>query len=384
MRSDDGVFSLNVANKSAGLGFLRDLNGLEKEFYKKTGYHRSEHLPVVVVLHDANEMAGSLPSLRVDVTDSGATKIQVDLAEGSESTRHVQAMLANALLLREYYGERPPRAGSKIERLPAWIVHGLGRLLNPKAPPVTIPAEYIRGKKPPTIRGFIAQREPEERSETLGLIYDAMASTLVESGLKAGGDAALREWIGKNESQSAGSRPQFPPGWSESPVERRWLLRMPIATTEFLEKRFLLEFAETMARYDAIMEGVKTADHSLILLRKGKGGAYLVSLVYERLVALRLEANPMADPLIDATISLCRVLRKPPGKKAEAEQKALALIRLETSRRARGIGDYLDWYEATKIPVRSGLYDALLATPETPVRKGPVGHYLDAVEARGW
>jgi len=383
VKSEEGAFSLNVPGKSGGTSFLRELNATEREFIKMTGYPESDHLPVVVVLHDPSETAGSPPTIRVDVTDGGATKIQVDLVEGSESSRKVRSLLAEALLLREFYGERAPRAGSRIERFPSWIVHGLGRLLNQKAPPVTIPAGYIKGEKPPTIRDFIAQREPEERSETLGLIHDAMAATLLEAGLKTGGDTALREWIGKNGARPA-ARPAFPQGWPESPVERRWLLRMPLSSTGPSEGNFLLGFAETMARYDAIMEGVNTPDHSLLLLRKEKGGAYLVSLVSQRLVALRLEANPLADSLIDAMTALCRTLRRAPGKKAEAEQKAVSLIRLQMNRRARGITEYLDWYEATKIPVRSGLYDALLETPDSPVRKGPVGRYLDDVEARGW
>ncbi len=383
-RSAEGFFSLNVPGKSEGSEFLRELGAMEGEFIKKTGYSPSSRLPVVVSLHRANETAGAPPTMRVDVTDGGATKIQVDLVEGSESSRQVQRLLAEALLLREFYGDQTPRAGARIERLPRWVVHGLGRLCNTKAPPVTIPAKYISGKKPPTIREFTGQREPEESSETLGLIYDATASTLLEAGLKVGGDAPLREWIGKNGSQPPGARASLPSGWPEQAVERRWLLRMPVTSTEASERNFLLGYDETISRYDAIMEGVKNPDHSLLLLRKEKGGAYLVSLVSQRLVALRLEANPLAVPLIDATLALCQVLRKPPGKKAEEGQKAVALIRLEMNRRARGITEYLDWYEATKIPVRSGLYDALLATPETPVQKGPVGRYLDAVEARGW
>ena len=48
------------------------------------------------------------------------------------------------------------------------------------------------------------------------------------------------------------------------------------------------------------------------------------------------------------------------------------------------VSQYLDWFEAAKVPVRSGLYDMLLATPEPPLKKGPVGHYLDVIEERGW
>jgi hypothetical protein len=52
--------------------------------------------------------------------------------------------------------------------------------------------------------------------------------------------------------------------------------------------------------------------------------------------------------------------------------------------RSQAIDAYLDWYEAAKVPVRSGLFDMFLKSPESPVQKGPVGRHLDDVETRGW
>jgi hypothetical protein len=67
-----------------------------------------------------------------------------------------------------------------------------------------------------------------------------------------------------------------------------------------------------------------------------------------------------------------------------AEETALRNLREDLLQRSRAIESYLDWYEASRLDERSGLFDAFLATPPVPVSKGPLGRYLDSVEARGW
>jgi hypothetical protein len=71
-------------------------------------------------------------------------------------------------------------------------------------------------------------------------------------------------------------------------------------------------------------------------------------------------------------------------KKLNENLSALTSLRASIHKRSREIDDYLDWYEAAKVPVRSGLFDVLLKSPPSTIRKGPVGRYLDAVENRGW
>ena len=89
-------------------------------------------------------------------------------------------------------------------------------------------------------------------------------------------------------------------------------------------------------------------------------------------------------PLLDETIQLCSRLRRLPENKITASQKAISDTRMETQKRFHSIDAYLDWFEATKLPVKSGLFDHALKESTQTVRKGPVGRYLDTIEARGW
>jgi hypothetical protein len=87
---------------------------------------------------------------------------------------------------------------------------------------------------------------------------------------------------------------------------------------------------------------------------------------------------------MDQTLLLVGKAPKLPVKKIEAEEKRLAELREATVKQSIAIDQYLDWYEAAKLPARSGTFDKLLLNSDPGIKKGPVGRYLDAVEARGW
>ncbi|MEI7963104.1 MAG: hypothetical protein WCI42_04680, partial [Verrucomicrobiota bacterium] len=93
---------------------------------------------------------------------------------------------------------------------------------------------------------------------------------------------------------------------------------------------------------------------------------------------------PSMIAIIDGTILFLSKLKRMPEKKVAPAEAELVALRKEILKRSREIEHYLDWYEVAKIPVRSGLFDKYLNSPETTVKKGPVGRYLDAIEARGW
>ncbi len=386
--SSQGVFLLQ-ASSSPAAPVSRLLAGYERNFFRLTGYSPGDALPVVVVLHDAADITTGLPLLRLDTLEGGGSRIQVDLAEDSLKSRGTARCLAMAMLLREHYGGQSPRPGSKIVEIPSWVLHGLGFLCNPGSVSPIIPTSYLRGGAPPEIGDLLTRKPPQEENVTIGEIHDALCAYLLLAGLRESGTNAFRNWIGHFDPKSPGARiPPWPPGWEMSSVERRWLLLIPGRTgtpgEEFAVVPPRLTLSETMARYDDLLSGIGTPGHSLALLRRERGAPYTVGLLGERLTALRLQAHPLADPLLDGTIRLCATMMRLSEKKISSGEKSLSELRASTLARARAIEEYIDWYEAAKTPVRSGLFDRLLETREASIRKGPVGRCLDAVEARGW
>lgn len=382
--SKEGCFSVNDPERILPKPWLRNLYGFEKEFLALTGYPPSEFPPVIICVRPASGSAAR-PSLRVDELEGGLPKIQIDLTERSDWDPTLAELAARALLLREYYGKSSPGPGSRIGEFPSWVTRGLGKLCAPAGDSNVTPLRYLRGEAPPSVESFITERPPSSENASLASVYDTMASLLLKSGLQGSGPAAFREWIGHSDSPGGtASRTSLPPGWKLPVLERRWLLAMAAAPHQQDAGIEVLGMNESLKRYDAIMADLARNGKSLAILRREKGGDFTARQIQDRLVALRLQANPLIHPLIDKTLAPCASLKRFSEKKLLQEEKEAAELRASLAAKADSIESYLDWYEATKLQERSGLFDRLLATPPMPVKKGPVGRYLDDIEARGW
>lgn len=387
--SDSGVASSSVRVLSRALG------DAEKQFLSLTGFSTSDFAPIVVMLHASVEGASSLPSLRVDVMEGGSPRVKLDLLDRIDTTsdvvsdRRVRQLIVTALLLREYYGKTPTESGTSIPKFPPWVTCGLGQLClsSQDVKSVAIPVGYLHGDAPPEIEAFLSQRVPEGENHAFTDLYEAMSAALLKAGLQGSGGKAFRNWVTQDGAgeKKRGSIPPWPPGWQMRPIERRWLLLMS-GSHQGGESQTttLMRTGETLAAYDRLISALPTPGHSIGLLPKEKGADYLIEQFNQRVAALRFRANPIAIPLVDNTTLFLAKLKRMPEKKIAPAEADLLKLRKAILKQSSEIEHYLDWYEAAKLPVRSGLFDRYLESPESTVKKGPVGRYLDAIEARGW
>lgn len=382
----EGAFALGSVEKTSDPAFGRYLSGGEKVFYEKTGYSPSAYPPVSVVLHSPSQSMASLPALNVDALEGGAPRVSVHLRTGDQGIDATQLLVA-ALMLREYYGEHAPVAGSRVPHFPPWIMRGLATLCFPPVEPVRIPSSYLKGGSPPALEDFLIQRPPEPSNPSISDLYDVTSSFLLKAGLGTpAGQAAFRKWIGHDDPKLQGSVPtRWVSGWEMKPIERRWLLLMAGNSSEEAVSIKLQGMSGTLKEYDAVMaEGLSGGITISALAHDKKTGAYTLGKLSDRLKGIRLRANPLVMPLIDRTLILIEKAPKLSVKKVNAEEKELGELRMMMLKQSGEIEAYLDWYEATKLPVRSGYFDRLLKNPGSDIKKGPIGRHIDAVEERGW
>jgi hypothetical protein len=396
----EGCFAWSTAKGcQSSPDFARMLDFGGKGFLARTGFSQQTHPPVFVTLHSRTENAASFPYLKVDALEGGMPRISVDLQEGKrqegrdrkeviQNEEEGQQLLMAALLLREYYEGGAPLPGFRVPQFPAWVTRGLATLCFPAEEPFRIPSSYlkVKGGNPPTLEDFLIQRPPERSDPTISDLYDASAACLLKSGLStSAGQAAFREWVGHDDQNQPDRVPsRWVGGWEMRPVERRWLLLMAGSSADGNGEIRIQSVADSMKAYDAVMAEVPegASIHSLALDKKS--GGYTLAKLSERLTTLHLRANPLVLPLLDQTIILVAKSQKFPAKKITAEEKRLAELREVIVKQSRAIDEYLDWYEAAKLPLRSGTFDKFLQNQETVIKKGPVGGYLDIVEKRGW
>lgn len=383
--SPDGTFVLYGSDLMATREFSRVLASYEKNFNQLTGYSPGDAPPVVVVMYDETSNSQHQASLKMDSVEGNTPRIEVDIPFHAATKPMTGTSLAQGMLLRQYYNGKTSAAGSRIVEFPPWLLHGLGRLSNPNAKLVTIPSSYLHGAAPPSIPDLLLQKAPDGSNAALLDVYDTMAAALLKAGFQeTKGGWLFRDWVGVfDPSASVRQLSSWPAGWSMQSVERRWLLLMASIGAEDTGGR-ILSVSETLSRYDNLRAGIATVDHSLAPLKKQRGGAYLLQQFNTQLIALRLQANPLLDSLLQDNILLCTQWKHLSEKKIIEKEKKTSLQREQILKRSRAIDDYMDWFEASKLPVQSGLFEHILDAPDSPVQKGPIGHYLDTVESRGW
>ncbi len=388
-----GLFHLQGDDQATNRRVERWLGVIEKRFYEITGFEAQDFPPVLVVIHRRQPSIEEQPSLRVDSLEGGLPRIQIDLQgeQGPHFGLQSGRLITSAILLRERYAGKAPQVGSSIPEIPLWLSHGLATLCIDGNPQKPIQVSYLQGGVPPGIEAFLVERPPDDASHLLEENYDRRAACLVQAGLKGDGSAVFRKWIrgdedndSKKKHDSMASLSRWPSGWPMQRVEREWLLLMASSSHEEKSVTGVLNASESLRQYDAVAQSLPMDAASFEKLRKERGTDFTFQGINSRLAALRFQANPLVIPLIDSTMNLLKSPKHLSGKKLKESLSALTSLRVATLKRSREITDYLDWYEAAKIPVPSGLFDALLKSHEPKLRKGPVGRYLDAVEIRGW
>lgn len=391
--TEGGMFSLDAPPRLDHAPLWRLLSAAEPRFRVLTGFSDADPPPVRIVFRSSLDRNPDLPSLRVDEVEGGTPRIVVTLAEGEEDSMKFRRLVAASLLLREYYGTKSPPSGSAVRKFPQWVIHGMGKLIGKQSGEI-LPVRYLHGGGSPTIDAFIVQKPPEDTDQTLVEAYDSMAGSLLGTALEEN-PGAFRSWVGRfDPEKKENPAPDFPPEWGDHRLERVWLLRM--ASLSSRQGRIheadpgtshkLLSLPDTIRSYDLILAQLPAekdgTSGTFAGLRKDKGAAFVAKGLQEQLERLQFRANPMASPLLAATIRLCSGLTSLSPKKVLRTERELSLQRVAIIGRSRGIESYLDWYEAAREPGRSGLFDEFLATPPPAVKKGPVGRFVDAIESR--
>jgi hypothetical protein len=359
--------------------FRRAVESAEETFFRVTRYPDSDAPPV----HVLTGQPGSLPSLKIDALEGGGPAVTLVISPDQNDARSAP-MLAAALLLREFYGNKAPVPGSKVPRYPDWLLHGLGELIT--AHPGDKAAE--RSDHPSSdMAAFLNERVPDPESVSLLRDYNVTAGGLVKAGLcDDAGRASFRAWVGHYDPEStAASQSPWVEGWDMQVVERRWVLGLQSSQQAGDSSPVRIFGAEeTLRRYREMMTGFRNGGNSLSEFRKVQGEEYRLDDLSRKMAVLRLQASPLAIPLLDDTLSLLRESRRLSPEKIRKREERLHAEEGEVIKRTGEITDYMNWYEATRVERPSGLFEKYLATPPAAVRKGPLGRRVDAIEQRGW
>jgi hypothetical protein len=359
-------------------------------------------IPVVITLRQPDPTQPGELSSEVKIFDTdGGTKIElnVTLAGDLKAVRFPRQFM-RALLLEMEYRKTPVRAGDPIIEPPAWLVEGLTAYIQNRGQEMDsdIYKTLLDSTHLPAMKDFLVQNPAEMNAASLKL-YQTYSLCLVQLLLdisKGRGLLAnyIRDLPAGNGSSITVLQRHFPMlGASEQSMEKWWSLS--VARLAASDRYKGMSIQETEQQLTKLLKLTLPADK--------KGGvknfaieefSQFVKIPQARkelartsgdFATLSTQANPLFRPIVAEYQQIVADLQKGKTRHIGERLHATAKYRELLINRMDQIDDYLNWFEATQVVLRSDSFADYMRTAkelseEPPKREDAISHYLDSIE----
>ena len=361
------------------------------------GQHDEWKTTVIINLQPQQANLPEIPPTDLRVSQTGfGTKLQLDLTVGQNlDASLIERQLLRAVLLEMIYrNENDLAPGATLVEPPDWLVEGI-LALTPGRDREALVEALATTDKEKSLQEFLSQRFDllDSAGRTL---YRAYSIALVQLLLDEGGGARLARYIGNLSHASndpvADLKVRFPQ--LRHDLEKKWRL-----TVTRLGERLtyqLLTFAESDRRLDELLR-IKISDSSrnrdqpktielteLAGRKASRDEKAAVDQMSKALLLLVGTAHPILRPVAREYQQIATLLAR--GKRRGIAKRLSHLddTRKELAARMGEIDDYMNWFEATQMQRRSGVFnDYLKAAHQSeifaPRRRDPLSIYLDAL-----
>jgi hypothetical protein len=329
--------------------------------------------------------------LQLSQTGSGM-KLQLDLTIARDPDASLmERELLRAILLEMIYRKKPDiPPGVAFVEPPDWLLDGI-LALTPGRDRAQLIEALSLSQKPMSLEEFLRQN-PALLDSTGRTLYRACSLALVQF-LVDGSErrARLARYIGSLSNASsdpiADLKAQFPSLAADA--EKIW--QSAVAQTSSAQDYQLLTFIESERRLDELLRvkipnTEKSLDLSALAGRKASAAEKIALNELARSLLLFIgQANPILRPITREYQQMAALLGR--GKRRGIAKR---LARLQTTReklvaRMNDVDDYINWFEATQLPARSGVFAGYLKAASQPQatrprRQDPISVYLDTLE----
>ena len=361
--------------------------------------------PIVAVLRRpaATEAGMPLGQVQLIETEEGwKVELRVALREGEMRDVRFPQLVIRALLLEMAYRAHPPEAGTVYKLPPAWLVEGLAQRMQgtDAEPNAALFRQLIETGRIPKIRDFLNENTAAMDATSLA-VHGAFAASLLDLLTESPeGRANLARMI--KELPDADADPAalllryFPAlGGTEASLEKWWTLGL--ARTSTLDRHLALSVPDTDARLAPLLrlnvvtdEKKKTAQEFALAdfkaFLKFPGAQAALFAQFNAVADLQRRAHPLLRPVMQEYLRVLDALAHGKTRGMGDALKAVENYRGLIVERMDKISDYLNWYEATQMPMQSGAFDDFLkgakalenATP--PKRTDAVSKYIDQLQ----
>jgi hypothetical protein len=329
--------------------------------------------------------------LRLSQTGSGM-KLQLDLmiAQNLNASLIERELLRTILLEMIYRKDSNIAPGVAFVEPPDWLLDGV-LALTPGRDRAQLVEALSVSEKTMSLEEFLRQR-PDQLDSAGRMLYRARSFALVQllvDGVE--GRTRLARYIDSLSNASndpaADLKAQFPV--LAGNTEKTW--QSALTRARGAQNYQLLTFIESERQLDELLRvkipnTEKSLDLSGLAGRKASAAEKVALTELARTLLLFIgQANPVLRPIAREYQQMAALLAR--GKRRGITKR---LVRLQITReklaaRMSEIDDYMNWFEATQLPARSGVFaDYLRAASQPqatgPRRRDPISVYLDALE----
>ena len=329
--------------------------------------------------------------LRLSQTGSG-TKLQLDLtiAENLDASLLEHELLRAILLEMIYRKESDVVPGVAFVEPPDWLLDGV-LALTPGRDPARLREALALSGKTMSLEEFLRQR-PALLDSSGRTLYRACSFALVQLLLDGSeGRARLARYIDSLSNASndpvGDLKAQFPVLGGNA--EKTW--QLALTQTRGAQDYQLLTFSESARRLDELLHvkipnTEKSLDWSGLTGRKASPAEKVALNELGRSLLLFIgQANPILRPIAREYAQMAALLARGKRRGIAKRLARLQITREKLSARMSDVDDYMNWFEATQLPARSGVFaDYLRAASQPqatgPRRRDPISVYLDTLE----
>ena len=360
--------------------------------------------PIILNVHFQQANVPDIPASQLHVSQTGiGLKLQLDLTlPATVDSTAIQRDLLRAILIELIYRAHPETpAGTLYAEAPPWLIEGvLARSSGQqKQTSNDLLAAAAESNKIIPLRDFVGLK-PEQLDGQARLLYRSYAAALLQFLLdQPAGPSRLAAYIESlvhaSNDPLADLRSQFPGLGPADGLEGLWKSAVSrFAVTAKYE--FLLSFAETQHQLDQLLRtpipNPSNRGKALELEKLGqtKPTALQVPalrLLSQNLLLLASSSHPLLRPVVVEYQEIAQVLAARKNAKVSRRLEMVRMTRARIASRMTEMDDFMNWFEATQLPTKSGAFtDYLKAAGETIEperrRRDALSVYLDAVEAQ--
>jgi hypothetical protein len=267
-------------------------------------------------------------------------------------------LLLRAVLMEYAYRYTGINAGEQLVEPPWWIVEGLleTKRRQEQGTDAALFQRLVEANRLPPIDRFLTEK-PDELGPSALAVDRALAMSLLQllaeqpEGRRSLGKL-LRDWPQSNGDPAALLARHF----------------KALGTGPVLQKWWTINLAREYAQF-----------------LKLPGAQEALNDRYNGLVGLSTRANVLCRPAVVDYAEIISLLAKGKTRGMKERLAKVEEYRQRALQRSTDIADYMNWFEATQMKSRSGMFDDYLKTAaeiaeQERKQKGLVGKYLDVIE----